>query len=362
MQDVEVADGPEPGGDRAEPPAEPLRPLRSEAVAEDAPGGPLRRVATRIAWSSSGSLPSRVPGSRSIIRARWKRRTFRPASARWSSAVTPGVLPTGIRSTTRDRVGAPQHERRGGFAPPPSARARRPAPRYRRSVALDGAVLGHHRAAGPGLAPERVGGLDRPDGLVGRRRPRPARSDRGRPHRDVLGRLTGRPAGRPYHARRRGLAPALSPAPEPGQGRPSRSVRSGARSASRPRISSTSSSTKRSTTRPRETTSDLVEAQLDGRLATGRREVPLAAELADRDQLDERPVAAQLQDQRASVRRRPGQRLGGPVGRPLELLAALYATLPSSAVRLDRDDRAGRRWRSRAANPARASAPPAESR
>ena len=41
-----------------------------------------RRVATRIPWSSSRSVPSRVPASRATIRARWNRRTLRPASAR----------------------------------------------------------------------------------------------------------------------------------------------------------------------------------------------------------------------------------------------------------------------------------------
>ena len=37
-------------------------------------------------------MPARVPASRASIRARWKRRTLRPASATWSSAVTPGRL------------------------------------------------------------------------------------------------------------------------------------------------------------------------------------------------------------------------------------------------------------------------------
>jgi hypothetical protein len=41
------------------------------------------------------SLPWRVPASRASIRARWKRRTLRAASATWSSAVTPGVLTVG---------------------------------------------------------------------------------------------------------------------------------------------------------------------------------------------------------------------------------------------------------------------------
>ena len=65
---------------------------------------------------------------------------------------------------------------------------------------------------------------------------------------------------------------------------------------------------------------DLVEAQLGGRV--DRLEPPLAAQLADRDELDERRVAAQLEDQRTGGRRRPAMRLGGPVGRSLELLAA----------------------------------------
>ena len=65
---------------------------------------------------------------------------------------------------------------------------------------------------------------------------------------------------------------------------------------------------------------DLVDAQLGGRV--DRLEAPLAAQLADRDELDERRIAAQLEDQGAGGGRRPGMRLGRPVGGSLELLPA----------------------------------------
>ena len=108
---------------------------------------------------------------------------------------------------------------------------------------------------------------------------------------------------------------------------------------------------------------DLVEADLDDRPVA--LEDPLAAELADRDDLDERRVAALLEDQRAGIgaaasraggrsgrpgpraprgdgRRRCRRRCGGPID--------LTATVVAFAV-----------CRSRAANPARASAPSAVS-
>ena len=93
---------PEPRGDLAQAAAIALRPPGRKTAPKTRQAARCRRVATRIAWRSSGSLPSRVPASRASIRARWKRMTLRPASATWSSAVTPGVLPT----TSRLSVGA----------------------------------------------------------------------------------------------------------------------------------------------------------------------------------------------------------------------------------------------------------------
>ena len=64
--------------------------LSSKASPKTRQAARWRRVATRIACSSSASAPVRVPSSRDSIRARWKRRTLRPASASGSSARTPG--------------------------------------------------------------------------------------------------------------------------------------------------------------------------------------------------------------------------------------------------------------------------------
>ena len=104
-QDVEVAHRPESRGDLA------------QAVADSAssarPGTTHRRRARRLAAGGSRRAsrgaprdpsPSRVPASRASIRARWKRMTLRPASAMWSSAVTPGVLPTTRRVVGRRAV------------------------------------------------------------------------------------------------------------------------------------------------------------------------------------------------------------------------------------------------------------------
>ena len=84
---------------------------------------------------------------------------------------------------------------------------------------------------------------------------------------------------------------------------------------------------------------DLVEAQLDPRVAVAHD--PLAAQLADRDELDERRVAGQLEHQRPRVRGRPFERARRPIRRSLELLAAHGAAgALGPGQRLDRDDRA----------------------
>ena len=53
---------------------------------------------------------------------------------------------------------------------------------------------------------------------------------------------------------------------------------------------------------------DLVEAQFDPRIAVA--DDALAAQLADGDELDERRVAGQLEDERPRIRRRPFERTG----------------------------------------------------
>ena len=62
MQDVEVADRPESRRDLAQALAVALRPVGRYASPKTRHAARIRRVATRIPWSSSGSAPSRVPG------------------------------------------------------------------------------------------------------------------------------------------------------------------------------------------------------------------------------------------------------------------------------------------------------------
>ena len=82
---------------------------------------------------------------------------------------------------------------------------------------------------------------------------------------------------------------------------------------------------------------DLVEAQLHSRIAVAHD--PLAPELPDGHQLDERRVARQLEHERARVRGRPFDGARRPIGRSLELLPAHGAagTL-GPGQRLDRHD------------------------
>ena len=85
---------------------------------------------------------------------------------------------------------------------------------------------------------------------------------------------------------------------------------------------------------------DLVEAQLDPRVAA-ELELSLAAQLADRHELDERRIAGVLEHERSGVRRRPVDRRGDPVGRALRApRGGCEPPGPSRPrQRLDRDDR-----------------------
>ena len=87
------------------------------------------------------SSPSRVPPSRSSIRAKWKRRTLRPASASGSSPVTPGVLPTTRRGGPR----GVRRRRRG----PASTGGATPSPQRRRFVGGDADCGSDVRRRGP---------------------------------------------------------------------------------------------------------------------------------------------------------------------------------------------------------------------
>jgi hypothetical protein len=83
---------------------------------------------------------------------------------------------------------------------------------------------------------------------------------------------------------------------------------------------------------------DLVEADLDHGVPASQ--LPLAAQLADRDQLDQRRVAAQLEDQRPCIGSGPVAGCGTRVGRTLELFAPMRPGLRGSMRgRLDRHDR-----------------------
>ncbi len=63
-----------------------------------------------------------------------------------------------------------------------------------------------------------------------------------------------------------------------------------------------------------------------------------APELADGHELDQRRVAALLEDQRSGIRGRPVARTRGPIGRALELLAPMDArAVGPTRGRLDRD-------------------------
>ena len=86
----------------------------------------IRRAATRIACTSSGSSPATTPGTRASIRARWKCRILRPASAHGSSVRTSGVRPiAGIAGAGTSAAGA---EGIVVSPSPPAAPAATPAP------------------------------------------------------------------------------------------------------------------------------------------------------------------------------------------------------------------------------------------
>ncbi len=304
----------------------------------------MRRVATRIECSSSGSLPFRVPASRASIRARWKRRTLRPASATVSSPTTPAFLPTTSGS---------------GAATPGTAAAVDADPAGESAVAAAS-------AASRGPSALRFGG-------------RSSRFDRGRlngcPRRTLLQLPGGLPSHRSAasrtepsvsagsglldrrhdrHGRRTSIAIArragLVVLGRGGQGRVQlRTRRRGeSRIGAKERgellepgvvaVGELDLELDEAVDDPATRHDiDLVQAQLGGRVVA--LEAALAAELADRDELDERGVTAQLEHERAGGRGGPVARLGRPVGRTLELLAAGERALGRRRA-LDGDDRA----------------------
>ena len=164
------------------------------------------------------------------------------------------------------------------------------APRRRRR-GLGAARRGS--AVAPRLVVGGVAVVDLGDRALG-----PSPSSR-RPTRHVV--LARRSASRPGGQRRLELAALGRRRPRSAcEPRPATRARS-----SSPLSSSASSSTKRSTTRAAGDDIDLVEAQLDPR--AGRPELPLAPQLADRHELDERRVAGDARGP-APGRRRPASR------------------------------------------------------
>ena len=230
-----------------------------------------------MAWRSSRSRPSRVPASRASIRARWKRMTLRPASARWSSAIDAGrTRRRSARLSGRDGLLG-----LGGSARPMSSA------RSSGAAATPGSPL-LSSAAAVTSAPS----LGR--GIRGRRRPRRDRSLRGdgaigrtattsRLPRRALRIGDSRPvaasprlARHPHRRDHPHLCRSDEPRPTPLQlasrcrasaGSASRRPPGPTSGASSPLTSSASNSTKRSTTRDSGDDVDLIEAQLDPRLA-----------------------------------------------------------------------------------------------
>ena len=182
--------------------------------------------------------------------------TLRPASATWSSAVTPGRL-ADDESGVGDRPASSTGSRMTSEVDGTTRVLRRPGRDWR-------------------------GTVDPPS----------SRPDRPR-------------------ARSRACCPVSGASP----GSPAKTSARLARPSSAPLTSSASSSTKRSTTRPSRDDVDLVEAQLDARV--GGLDDALPAQLPDRHELDERRVTGQLEDERTGIGCRPVDRALRAVGRRL---------------------------------------------
>ena len=369
-QDVEVADGAEAGGHLAQPAAMLLRPLGPERLAEDPPRGALaaRRDAhpvevlridpvagpgllgDHLARGGSGG-PSGRPrrrGRRRGRRASCRRRggAGRPRRGR-SAAVDVGrrgrrlrPSPVGLRRAARGDVGATAAA--GGLEAAAASRS------------VD-AVAAHVAAAGVAIRPRGLGLVGRPLGgrlELGERPPR--RSPRSAAAAATFGadwliveRSTRRRAALRLRfgsaaatARERRLELGRVGRGEARVGR-ERPVDLGETRLVAAHQLDLELDEPADDPAPADGV-DLVEAQLDRRAVA--LEDPLPAELADRDDLDERRVAALLEDQRAGIGRRPVARMGGPVGRALELLAAMDVAGPDAPNRrLDRDRRRLRR-------------------
>ena len=211
--------------------------------------------------------------------------TLRPASATWSSAVTPAVLLTVRRGVS------------GGGAP---AIASSTSSERRR------VVIGLGRDRGIGLAKERSLGF----------RPRPPRPRRRRRTREGAAPPLFRLAPRTAESAASSLLPLATREGRIGPERRRKSLE--------PRLVALDEfglELDEATDDPLAGHDvDLVEAQLDTRRAVAQQ--ALAPELTDGHDLDQRGVAGQFHDERARVRGRPVRRSGCPVGRSFQLLAS----------------------------------------
>ena len=274
--------------------------------------------------------------------------TLRPASAMWSSEVTPGVLPTTRRRSagtpssmssliTSDELGMTSRCSGAGAGP----RSRWPDPRLLFDGASSGVGRRQSRRPRRGVAFASADGADAADALDALDPDRPFRTRvaAGSHGRRLAGRCLGLGRGVPARPgldrghRRLELAP--------GRGRQRRVRGEHLGQHREPLLGALDQlglelDEAVDDARPGDDV-DLVEAQLHSRIAVAHD--PLAPELPDGHQLDERRVARQLEHERARVRGRPFDGARRPIRRSLELLAAHGAagTL-GPGQRLDRHD------------------------
>ena len=239
--------------------------------------------------------------------------TLRPASATWSSAVTPGRL-------ADDEVRVRRRRPASGDASLDDVRRATGRPRGARDDVAPAAVR-RRRSPRLGVGAGRVGRC----GDAARRRPAATR---------------GRPAVARGRGHRRLELAAAAPAPAPGPRRtPSASPAS--RSSS-PLTSSASSSTNRSTTRDRATTS--TSSRLSSTRVSPSRTIRLRRSwrIVTSSTSGASPASSSTSERASDAGHSSGP--ARPVGRALELLAP---DRPAGALRprerLDRDDRAAAR-------------------
>ena len=316
-QDVEIADGPEAGGDFAKSLAVGPRPAGPEGVAEDAPRRPLAPgrdphpvellgVDALAGAGLAGEHPGEVEaedlaaGLGDVVVGEHAGRLAgdEAGSASGSDSAAPARTGPGL----------------GGSAWLGLGLRLRPRLRLDLGSATAGSVVGS--ASDRGLDPLPA-------------QPLAGSASGSMSARNAAARLLRRPVDAWIADERRPRASSPSRSPVPGR-RP-RTASIGSRADSSPSIELHLELHEAVDDPASGDGIDLVEAQLDDRV--GRLQLPLPPELADRHELDERRIAALLEDQRARVRRRPVARASRPVGRTLELLAPMRAAVPRRAGR-----------------------------